>query len=80
MRKILGGEVHALRKDLKKALLDSPKALEIWHDITPLARTEWIAWIEDAKKLETRNKRIEVGIQNYPKAIAALAVGQATKM
>lgn len=62
MKKNLGGEAHELPEDLNAALLSAPKALEIWHDITPLARTEWIAWIEDAKKLETRNKRIDVGI------------------
>ena len=50
MENIPGGEAHALPEDLKGALVSSPKALEIWQDITPLARTEWIAWIEDAKK------------------------------
>ena len=56
-----GGVVHELPTDLKKALLAATKALEIWEDITPLARNEWICWIESAKKEETRNKRIQWG-------------------
>jgi uncharacterized protein YdeI (YjbR/CyaY-like superfamily) len=61
---VSGGAVHDLPEDLKKALLSNAEALQTWQDITALARTEWIAWIEDAKKLETRNKRIAVGIEN----------------
>jgi len=60
-KEIPGGVVHELPLDLKKALISNPKALETWEDITPLARNEWICWIEFAQKLETRNKRIEWG-------------------
>ena len=60
-RKIAGGVVHDLPQDLKKALVASPSALETWDDITPLARNEWICWIESAKKIETREKRIAWG-------------------
>jgi len=56
-----GGVVHKLPADLKKTLLSDPKMLEMWTDITPLARNEWICWIESAKKQETRQRRIEVG-------------------
>jgi uncharacterized protein YdeI (YjbR/CyaY-like superfamily) len=35
--------------------------LTAWEDITPLARNEWICWIESAKKAETRSRRIEWG-------------------
>jgi uncharacterized protein YdeI (YjbR/CyaY-like superfamily) len=38
-----------------------PKALTTWEDITPLARNEWICWVESAKKAETRSKRIDWG-------------------
>ena len=58
---IPGGVVHDLPADLRDALGDEPKALATWHDITPLARNEWICWIESAKKLETRRKRIDWG-------------------
>lgn len=53
------GVVHKVPADLKTALLHSPKALEAWEDITPLARNEFICWIEDAKKPETRAHRIK---------------------
>ena len=51
--------VHDLPADLKKALTSDAKALERWEDITPLARNEWICWIESAKKPETRTRRID---------------------
>ena len=52
-KKISGGVVHEVPPDLKKALLSDLKALTAWEDITPLARNEWICWIESAKKSET---------------------------
>jgi uncharacterized protein YdeI (YjbR/CyaY-like superfamily) len=58
---ISGGVVHDLPQDLKKALTSNAKALATWEDITPLARNEWICWIESAKKPETRTHRIEWG-------------------
>lgn len=57
--KISGGVVHKLPGDLKKAILSSSKASKAWEDITPLGRNEWICWVEDAKKPETRRHRIE---------------------
>ena len=61
---IPGGVVHELPDDLKTALTHSGRALETWTQITPLARNEWICWIESAKKLETRQKRIDWGRSN----------------
>ena len=58
-KKIATGTVHPLPADLKKALLGSPRVLALWEDITPLARNEWICWVEDAKKEDTRAIRIE---------------------
>ena len=59
--KISSGVVHELPDDLRKALTSDPKVLSAWEDITPLARNEWICWIESAKKAETRKRRIEWG-------------------
>lgn len=53
------GVVHKLPKDLREMLLSAPKLQAVWEDITPLARNEWICWIEEAKKEETRKVRIE---------------------
>src|SRR5438445_13441080 len=60
-KKISTGVVHEVPADLKKALTSDPQALTAWEDITPLARNEWICWIESAKKTETRSRRIEWG-------------------
>ena len=61
---ISGGVVHDLPVDLKAMLSAHPKALTTWEDITPLARNEWICWVESAKKAETRSKRIDWGREN----------------
>lgn len=52
------GTVHHLPTDLQSALAADRAALDAWNDITPLARNEWICWVEDAKRDETRKKRI----------------------
>ena len=53
-----GGVVHELPPDLHDALLGSAAARDAWHDITPLARNEFICWVEDAKQEKTRERRI----------------------
>lgn len=53
-----GGVVHKLPKDLRDALLNNTTALDRWRDITPLARNEFICWVEDAKQAATRARRI----------------------
>ena len=45
-----GGVVHTLPPDLRSALMANPTALDAWKDITPLARNEFICWVEDAKQ------------------------------
>ena len=53
-----GGVVHELPDDLRDGLLSSERALAAWQDITPLARNEFICWVEDAKQEKTRERRI----------------------
>jgi uncharacterized protein YdeI (YjbR/CyaY-like superfamily) len=53
-----GGVVHTLPADLRKALTANPAALDAWTDITPLARNEFICWVEDARQSMTRERRI----------------------
>ncbi|BBY30269.1 YdeI/OmpD-associated family protein [Mycolicibacterium sediminis] len=53
-----GGVVHELPEDLREALSGNGVALSAWHDITPLARNEFICWVEDAKQEKTRQRRI----------------------
>src|SRR5262249_5457734 len=45
--------------DLRKALAAAPKARELWADITPVARRDWIQWITSSKRSETRARRVE---------------------
>jgi len=58
-KEIATGVVHKVPADLQKTLASNPAALAAWEDITPLARNEWICWIESAKKQGTRNLRIK---------------------
>jgi uncharacterized protein YdeI (YjbR/CyaY-like superfamily) len=59
IQKIADGVVHKVPADLRKALISSPAALAAWADLTPLARNEWICWVESVKKQETRMQHIE---------------------
>ena len=56
--RVPGGVVHKLPEDLRRALIANSVALEAWKDITPLARNEFICWVEDAKQEMTRERRI----------------------
>lgn len=53
------GTVHTVPIDLKGAVESSPQARALWQALTPLGRNEFICWVEDAKKPETRQRRIE---------------------
>jgi hypothetical protein len=57
-QRVPGGVVHELPADLRKALVANTTALDAWMDITPLARNEFICWVEDAKQEKTRERRI----------------------
>lgn len=56
---IPSGTVHKMPTDLRRALSSDDAALTAWNDITPLARNEWICWVESAKLIETRARRVE---------------------
>jgi uncharacterized protein YdeI (YjbR/CyaY-like superfamily) len=58
-RQATTGTVHSMPADLRKAITSVPAAQSVWHDITPLARNEWICWVTSGKKAETRDIRIE---------------------
>ena len=50
-------------KDLKKALAAAPsEPRELWDAITPMARWEWVRWVNETKVAATREKRIGVSI------------------
>jgi len=58
-KRVPGGVVHQLPADLREALIASSRALAAWRDVTPLARNEFICWVEDAKQETTRKRRIQ---------------------
>lgn len=58
-KNIAGGIVHKAPADLQKAIGPDREALAAWNDISPIARNEWICWVESARKPETRSRRIE---------------------
>src|SRR5258708_4976398 len=55
--------------DLVNALKTSPKAQDLWNDITPMARWDWIRWIRAVKSLEMRQKHIEVALDKLNKGM-----------
>src|SRR6202165_2055261 len=55
--------------DLRKAFAAAPKAKAKWSDLTPIARRDFISWIDSAKQQETRRRRIE-------RACSMLAAGK----
>ena len=55
--------------DLRKALAAALKSKAQWNDLTPIARRDFISWIDSAKQLETRRRRIE-------RACSMLAAGK----
>jgi len=48
--------------DLKKALSDDTGISEMWQDITPMARWEWVRWVNSTNNADTRKRRVEVTI------------------
>lgn len=48
-----------LPEDLRKAFTKSVKAQTAWESLTPIARRDFVAWIESAKQAETYNRRVE---------------------
>lgn len=50
-------------EDLGTALAAAtPKIQDLWKDITPMARWEWVRWVNATRNPETRRRRVEVTI------------------
>jgi uncharacterized protein YdeI (YjbR/CyaY-like superfamily) len=52
---------------LKASLMASPKAWENFNNLPPSQRRNYIGWISDAKKEETRQRRIQEAIARLEK-------------
>jgi Domain of unknown function (DUF1905)/Bacteriocin-protection, YdeI or OmpD-Associated len=49
--------------DLATALAAAPQKIrDMWIDITPMARWEWVRWVNATASLATRQRRVEVTI------------------
>ena len=55
----LAGKEPRVPTDLRKSLATAPKAKVQWRDLTPIARRDFISWIDSAKQPKTRRRRIE---------------------
>ena len=50
-------------RDLAAALAGAPQKIQnLWNEITPMARWEWVRWINATKNPDTRTRRVEVSI------------------
>ena len=53
----------AVPLDLKTAMTAAPDEIqELWKAITPMARWEWVRWVNATNNPETRKRRVEVSI------------------
>ena len=68
-QKIATGALHKMPADFRKAIESDATVKGVWADITPLARNEWICWVISAKKDETRDRRITVGLDKMRKGM-----------
>jgi hypothetical protein len=49
--------------DLKTALTAAPQQIQdLWNDITPMARWEWVRWVNATRNPDTRKRRVEVTV------------------
>jgi len=62
-QKLKLGTVHSLPEDMRQILLAENEAAEAWNGITPIARNEFICWVENAKQTGTRERRIKRTIE-----------------
>jgi hypothetical protein len=52
-----------LPRDLEAALGAAPQKIQnLWKDITPMARWEWVRWVNATANPDTRKRRVEVSI------------------
>lgn len=58
MKDFLHGTVHEAGEDFQAALRADPAVFSLWEKLTPLGRNEFICWVEDAKQVATRQRRI----------------------
>lgn len=49
--------------DFAAALAEAPTSIrDLWEDITPMARWEWVRWVQATRNPATRERRVEVSM------------------
>lgn len=48
--------------DLGSALDDAPDLTDTWTSLTPMARWEWVRWVQATRSPSTRERRVEVSV------------------
>ena len=49
--------------DLEAAMASAPQKIrDLWREITPMARWEWVRWVNATQNPDTRRRRVEVTI------------------
>jgi uncharacterized protein YdeI (YjbR/CyaY-like superfamily) len=49
---------EAIPQDLSSALSGKSKILQAWHTLRPSCQREYLKWVQEAKRPETRQRRI----------------------
>jgi hypothetical protein len=50
-------------EDLGTALATAPQKIQdLWNEITPMARWEWVRWVNATKNPDTRRRRVDASI------------------
>jgi hypothetical protein len=50
-------------QDLETALAAAPQKIQdLWREITPMARWEWVRWVNATQNPDTRRRRVDVSI------------------
>src|ERR1700716_909159 len=50
-------------QDLETALAAAPQKIrDLWKGVTPMARWEWVRWVNATQNPDTRKRRVEVSI------------------
>jgi len=68
--------------DLRKALAAAPAVMAAWKDLTPIARRDFVSWIDSAREpacvaeATSARRRPEARRQRVEKACATLAAGK----
>ncbi|MGE5134649.1 MAG: YdeI/OmpD-associated family protein [Gemmatimonadota bacterium] len=50
-------------EDFEAALAAAPQKIQdVWNDITPMARWEWVRWVNATRNPDTRRRRVDVSM------------------